>query len=42
MHKPNALINQIRQPPNISGCQVSNLPLLETGQWGGGPNSVSK
>ena len=40
MYKPNPLIGQIRQPPSIGGCQVSNTPFIEISQRGGGPSSI--
>ena len=42
VHIPYPLISQVRQPPNISGCQVCNPPLIKSNQWGGGPSSGHK
>ena len=42
MHKLKALVSQIRQPPSIGGCQVSDPCLLEISQGGGGSGGVNK
>ena len=42
VHKADALISKVRQPPSISGCQVRNPPLIKGSQWGSSPSSVSK
>ena len=42
MNKMDALIGQIRQPPNISGCQVFDPPFIKSYQQGGGPNNGHK
>ena len=42
MYKSDPLISQIRQPPNISGYQVSNTPFIKTCQWGCGPSNINK
>ena len=42
MHKMDAFISKVRQPPSISGFQVRNPPLIKGSQRGGGPSNVSK
>ena len=42
MNIADALIDQIRQPHIIDGCQVCNPPLIKSSQQDGGPNSGYK